>query len=484
MRGGILWSNASFLAARGVSLIALLVLARLLTTSEFGVVAAVTVYVALFELTSDLGMKSTVVYEQDTGTTERVQNAYTLNLLVAAGLTAAGVLCAPLVADFFGIGEHADLFRLMALNPLLRGLGNIHDGILQRDMLFRRRAVPEFAAAAARALVSVPLAVAGAGAASLVWGYLAGTLVWVVVLWLLVPLRPTFALDRKIVRSMVAYGSGATALSLLAAVVLRVDQVAIGRVLGERALGLYAVAFRLPELLIESVTLNVSRVAFPGLARQRVADEQGLSAATRRIVYYQALYAMPVGAAMCVLGPAIVVTLFGAKWADAGGVASAIAVTSVLSAVVFPLGDVFKALARQRVLVALNLVRLPVYVAVIVAVADSGITAVAWARAGAELAHGILVALFASRVMSTRVLGVLSGALPGVVAGVGVAAGAGAVRLAWHGPAAGVLIAGSLVGLVCGVLALRLLAPGAYAELAGQLRRARGALSARRTGTA
>jgi PST family polysaccharide transporter len=429
-------------------------------------------------------MKATVVYEQDSGVTQRVQNAYTLNLLVAAVLSAAGVLCAPLVADFFGIGEHADLFRLMALNPLLRGLGNIQDGILQRDMQFRRRAIPEFAAAASRALVSIPLAVLGAGAASLVWGYLAGTLVWVAVLWILVPFRPTFALDRKIVRSMVAYGGGATALDLISAVVLRIDQIAIGRVLGERALGLYAVAFRLPELLIESVTLNVSRVAFPGLARKRVADEQGLPAATRRIVYYQALYAVPVAAAMSVLGPAIVVTLFGSKWAGAGGVASAIAVTSAMSALGFPLGDVFKALGRQRVLVALNLVRLPVYVAVIVAVAGSGIVAVAWARAGAELLHGVLVALLASRVMRTPVRGVLSGALPGLAAGLGVAAGAGAVRLAWDGPAPAVMVVGSLAGLVGGAATLRLLAPAAYAELGRQLRLVRGFVASRRAGAA
>lgn len=94
MRGGVLWSNASFIATRAVSMISLLILARLLTPSEFGVVAAVTVYVSLIELTSDLGMKATVVYEQDTGITRRVQNAYTVNLLVAGGLAGLGVLLA------------------------------------------------------------------------------------------------------------------------------------------------------------------------------------------------------------------------------------------------------------------------------------------------------------------------------------------------------------------------------------------------------
>jgi O-antigen/teichoic acid export membrane protein len=480
MRGGVLWSNASFIATRAVSMISLLILARLLTPSEFGVVAAVTVYVSLIELTSDLGMKATVVYEQDTGITRRVQNAYTVNLLFAGGLAALGVLFAPLVADFFQVSGDVELFRLMALNPLLRGLGNIQDGILQRDMQFKRRAIPEFAAAAGRAAVSIPLAASGVGAASLVVGYLAGTVVWTTVQWILVPLRPTFAFDRKIVRSMVSYGGDATALALVSAVVLRVDQLTIGRVLGERALGLYSVAFRLPELLIESVTWNISRVAFPGLARKRVADEQGLPAATRRILYYQALYTLPLAAGMCVLGPSIIVTLFGDQWTAAGGVASAIAVSSALSAIGFPLGDVFKALGRQRVLVILHLLQLPVYVGVIVAVADAGIVAVGWARAGAELFYGTLVALFASRIMGTPVLRVLSGALPGMAGALGVVLGAGAVRLAWDGPPAGVLVAGTVAGLIGAIVTLRVLAPAAFAELRQQLRVVRGVLRRRR----
>ena len=484
MRGGIIWSNASFVATRAVSLVALLLLARLLTPSEFGTVAAITIYVSLIELTSDLGMKATVVYEQDSGVTERVQNAYTVNLLVAAALSAVGVLFSPLVADFFRAGEDVDLFRLMALNPLLRGLGNIQDGILQRDMAFKRRAIPEFAAAASRAIVSIPLAALGVGAGSLVFGYLAGTLVWTAVLWILVPFRPTFALSARIVRSMLAYGGGSTVLSLVSALVLRVDQLTIGRVLGERALGLYSVAFRLPELLIESVTWNISRVAFPGLARKRVTDEQGLAAATRRILYFQSLYAVPLGCGMAVLGPALVLTLFGSQWAEAGGVASAIAVTCAISALSFPLGDVFKALGRQRVLVGLHLVQLPLYVGVIVAVADSGIVAVAWARAGAELFYGILVALFASRVMGTSVLGILSGALPALASGLGVVVGAGAVRLAWDGPPFGLLVVGGLAGLITGIIALRLLAPAAYAELVGQLRLLRSIMAGRRSETA
>jgi PST family polysaccharide transporter len=379
------------------------------------------------------------------------------------------VLLAPVVADFFRVGDDAWLFRLAALNPLLRGLGNIHDSLLLRSMRFRARTLPELTLAAVRGVVSVTLAFAGLGAEALVIGLLAGTASWTVVHWIRTPFKPTFALDLDVVRSMASYGSGATMLNVISAVALRVDQAAIGRVLGERALGLYTIAFRIPELLIESVSWNMSRVAFPGLSRQRMADEEGVLAATRRIVHFQSLYAVPVAAGLAVLGPPLIVTLFGAQWAAAGGVASAVAVTSGLSAVGFPLGDTFKALGRQRVLVALNLLQLPIYVGVVVAVASEGILAVAWARTGAEFFHLILVAFAASRVLkaSTAAFGRAAG--PGLAAGAGMLLGAGAVRLAWPDLWLLPLLAGGAAGLLGATASLRLLAPAAFREIADQL---------------
>src|SRR3954470_10013361 len=103
VRGGIVWSTVTFVAAKSVTFVSMLVLARLLVPSEFGVVAAVATYLAFVELGSDLGMKATVVYEQESGFTERIQTAFTLNFGLVTVFTGVGVLLAPQVAAFFHI---------------------------------------------------------------------------------------------------------------------------------------------------------------------------------------------------------------------------------------------------------------------------------------------------------------------------------------------------------------------------------------------
>jgi PST family polysaccharide transporter len=402
--------------------------------------------------------------------TERVQSAFTLNLIIAVGLTVLGVLCAPLVAQFFNVGDEADLFRVGALCLLFVGLGNIHDALLVREMDFKRRMAPQIAQAAVRAGVSIGLAIAGFGAWSLVLGMLFGSAAWTAVQWILSPLRPTLDLDFGIVRGMASYGSAAAVLEVLALVSYRADAAIVGRVLGERALGLYTIAFRVPELAIETVAWNTSEVAFPALARKRAIDRGDLARSTMRLLRFQALYALPVAAGLAMVATPLVVVLFSSKWSSAGGVTAAIAVKAGITAIVFPLGDVFKALGRQRVLVVLSAIQLPIMVATIVAVAPAGIVTVAWARAGFTAVLGAIQIGFVLRALGSDV-GTLMGALrPALVTAAGVVAGAGAVALAFDGSDLAELLLGAAAGGAIGLLAARLFAFDALRELVKQLR--------------
>lgn len=472
-RQGLLWSAASLLGNKAVNFVSVMVLARLLAPSEFGLVAAVVVFLSLIELGSDLGMKATVVYEQEEGVSARVQSAFTVNLIIAVGLTAIAVLCAPLVAEFFRAGEEADLFRLGALSLLFIGLGNIHDALLLREMNFKRRTIPQIVRAGVRAVISIGLALAGFGAEALVIGLLVGSAAWTLAQWILSPLRPTFELDLGVVRGMAAYGGAASMLEVLAVVSNRADAAIVGRVLGERALGLYTIAFRVPELAIETVAWNTSQVAFPALSRKRAIDRGDLARSTLRLLRFQALYALPVAAGLAMVATPLIVVLFSSKWGAAGGVAAAIAVRAGIVAVVFPLGDVFKALGRQRVLLALGAIQLPIMIATIVAVAPAGIVAVAWARAGFTAVLGAIQIGFVLRALDSDARALLGALRPALVTAAGVALGAGAVALAFDGSDIAELLLGTAAGTAVGLLAARLFAFDALRELAEQLRKLR-----------
>lgn len=470
VRRGLVWSVAAFGVGKALSFVSIIVLARLLTPKDFGLVAAVTVYIALVELGSDFGMKPAVVYEQEDGVSERVQTAFTMNLVSAAALTAVGVLAAPLVAGFFGAGDHAGLFRLGALNLLLTGVGNIQDGLLLRDMSFRERIRPQVVRDLIRVAVSVALAFAGLGAWALVIGFLAGTLAWTAMQWALTPLRPRLTFDPAAARSMLAYGAPAALLALFSTIAVRADVVAIGHLIDPRALGVYTIAYRLPEVVLASVAYTLGVVAFPALSRQRAEDPAGLEVATLQLVRYQALYAVPVAASMAVLSVPIVEVIFGTKWRDAAVVLVPVVGAAAVVTVTYPLGDLLKAVGKQGILAALNLLQIPIVVIACLIAAPSGLLAVAW---GMFAANVLFTAALSWAVM--RELGFGPGRLlalcaPAVAAGTGVVAGAGAMRLAWDALTVPALAAALAAGALGAASALRLCAPGTYRDVARQAR--------------
>lgn len=465
VKTGIAWSIFTFAVTKGLALVSLLVLTRLLAPSQFGVVAAVTAVLSLIELTTDLGMGQAIIYEQEEGIGERVEVAFTINIALTVALTLAALLAAPLIASFFHASDHVGLFRLAALDIFFTGLGGVHDGLLLRDLRWSSRIVTQVVGAIVRAGVGVLLAVLGFGAASLVWGMLAGTAAWTASLWWYTGFTPTLRFNRAIAASIIPYGVGASLLQGLAQITTQADVAVVGRVLGQRALGLYAVAFRLPSLLLENIANQVSLVAFPALSRKRVMDSAGVSAATGRLVRYQSLYALPLAVGLAAQARPIVEVVFSAKWRDASGVFAAVSVMSGISASGFALGDAFKALGRQRVMVGLTLIQLPVLVATIVLLAPFGITAVAWGRAANVVFWVALMTVAAARVLRIPVTVTLAAMWPGAAASGGVGLAAGAVRL-WSGlPAVPEMILAGALGTLGGLAALALLAPGMFREL-------------------
>src|SRR4051794_7922227 len=185
---GVLWQAVSFGLGRSLSLVTTIVLARLLTPAEFGLVGLALVFVTFAEYLTDLGVAQALVYfDRD----ERLQDA-ALTVCTAAGavLAAAGLLAAPWIADFFDAADVAPLVRLLSVALLLSALRQVPVALLRRELAFRRLFATELARTLVQGTVSIVLAATGAGAWAIVWGYVAGAAACCVTAWALAGYRP------------------------------------------------------------------------------------------------------------------------------------------------------------------------------------------------------------------------------------------------------------------------------------------------------
>ena len=242
------------------------VLARLLTPSDFGVVAAgMVVMVVAWQLT-DLGTAA-VVIQRDVVDDTLLSSLFYVNLLLGAGISAAMVAVAGPLAGALGQPQAAAAIQALAAVSFLGAVGNMHYALLRRTMQFGRLATINIANAVVNGVVGILLAVAGAGIWALVVGTVAGVVVSTVTAWWYEAWRPsaTFSLGRlrEVARLSIGYFWSNT----LAIVFAQLDKVIISRVLGGAALGTYTVAQRTVTSPVNAVSSAVSTVSFSAFAR-------------------------------------------------------------------------------------------------------------------------------------------------------------------------------------------------------------------------
>jgi len=450
------WQGFAFGLNRLLVFVTTLVLARLLISKDFGVVAAGMTVVLFFEIALDLGVGAAVVYEQDKGITSHIQTAFTLNLTAAASLTVVGVLVVPWLADFFHLPGHEWLFRALFLYLLIRGAGQVQDSVLRRDLRFGRRMWLDVTRGVIRAVVSIVLAGAGAGAWAMVVGLLTSELAATVLAWVLVPFRPTFRIEGGASRVLLRFGLVVLALKVVDAINLDADYLIVGNRLGAGALGYYTIGYRLPELLLLNVFWIVSSVAFPAYSKVRVSGSHSFSRAMLHTLQVLSLYAFPVGVGLALTARDLVVVLFGTRWLPAVGPMQMVALAAAFGSVGYASGDIYAARGRPGTLLKINA---PVAVAMVTAMyvlAPRGITAVAAVHLAGSVGYALVRLHLANQLVGTTMRQTLIALRPALSAAAGLAGFALPLRLTLStGPASlALLIAagtgGALLGLLIG----------------------------------
>lgn len=467
------WSLLSVATNRLVAFVATLLLARLLGPTEFGVAAAALVLVAFLDVVLDFGVSAAVIYEQEQGHSERLHTAFTVNQLAAALLTLVALLTSPFLATFLQVPGRAEVFQTLSLVLLLRSAGQIHDALLKRELNFRRRMAADVARAAMRAAVSIGLALSGYGVWSIVWGYLAAELTGTVFLWLLVPFRPRLRLQRDVARQLLGFGGAFSLLRLVNAVWANADLLVVGSILGPALLGIYSIAYRVPTLVVANVLFIFSTVAFPVYTRARDAGPDVLRSAMTRALRLTTLFGFTTGTGLAIVSRDAVAVAFGAEWAAAAAPMAVLAVALGISAVGFASGDIFPAIGRPGLLLALNVPSTVLLILAAVLGARWGVLGVAVAQLVVLTVYSAARLLVARHLVGGRLVDQLVAMWPGVAAALGVCALALPIRFSLApGPMAlGLTVAAGALGAF---LALALTAREALHEVLALGNRLRG----------
>ena len=416
---GTSWTYIAFYSGKLMVFFSMIVLARLLTRDDFGVVGYALAILGFLDVVKDLGIGSAVIYYKDR---QVADTAFWLNLGTGVSLFVLVWALAPLISIYFNDPRAAQVTRVLALSFPLNALGSTHEALLIKDLQFGKKFLPDIARAITKGVIAISLAFMGFGPWSLIYSQLAGVSISVIVLWRLVRWRPSTAFDAEGARSLLTFGLPIVGMNLISAFALNVDYLLVGRYLGSEALGVYALAFRIPELTILQFCVIVAQVVFPVFNKMR-DDIGALKVGFLETARYVALITVPVGLGMALLAEPFVLAFFGEKWIDAAPVMRAIAIYSLLISLGFNAGDVYKAQGRPGMLTRISILHVVLLVPALlwaVRVSASVIT-VGWVQASIAFILSAVYLLVALKMINISVSQLFNSLKPPVLPGIGLA---------------------------------------------------------------
>ena len=326
-RRALAWSFAERYAAFVIGLASTLLLSRLLTPAQVGVFSLSASLLGVLAILRDFGVSEYLIQEREI-TPERQRAAAGVALVVAWLLAAVVFTGRHTVAAYFGEPAVATVMAVMALSFVLLPITSPAFALMNRELAFRQIALLQASCSVTAALVSVSLALAGAGTLSLAWGPVAGVALQTVVLAWMRPadvfVRPGFAMARPVLRFGWMYMSS----RLTETAAKNVCDPVIAKRFDFEAVGLYSRASGMVEMFHANVADAVVRVSTPAFAAEHRAGRPVGEAFARATGLFVSI-SWPFFGFVALMAPEIVRLMFGPQWVAAAPIASVLAMAAL-----------------------------------------------------------------------------------------------------------------------------------------------------------
>ena len=394
------WSYAAHAIGRGSVLVGLAVVARLLSPQEFGVFGMAMVAVNLLEVVKDFGLRPAVIYllgSEEPGPV--LDTAFYLSVGTGAALTALVFALAGPAGGFFGDAAVTGLMQVISLYFVIAGVHAIPDAILRHRLDFRRRFWVEVSSPVGRFGLAAVLAAAGFGAWSLAIGQVAGIVAAALLAVGLAGWRPRLRFRVESARQLARFAGQLSLIDVLAALIYNLDYLMVGYFLGSTALGLYSLAYKLPEAALIGTAYVFSTVLLPTYVRLS-GDLAQLRAGFLRAFHYIGLALAPVAAGIAVLAPVLVPLLFGDEWRDAVPVVQLLAISAFVQGMLFTVGSALVAAGRPRAVIVAQLASAATVIPGLYIAAQFSIVAVATVHIVGAVVFGVVKLALASRALA------------------------------------------------------------------------------------
>ncbi len=342
---GMYWTAGARFAGQGVTWVITIVVIRLLTPEDYGLLAMATVFTSVCALLAEAGLGAALVQAKEITDNDK-RYVFGAAIVVHSLLFLSLVFTAPLIAQFFAEERLISVVRVQSLQLLVAVFAIVPMASHTRELNFKYQSLIGVVSAICGSLTTLLLALLGYGVWALVVGNL-GTMAFITigmnwaspfVAW------PRFSFRHS--KRLLAFGGQLTAARVLSLLYAKADVLVAGRLLGKEALGLYSIAMHIAMLPIGKLSSILNQIAFPAFARAQ-NDPSAVKRYLLKALRIQCLLAFPSLWGLSSVAPEIVDLLLGAQWQRAVWPLQVLALVMPLNAISYTLNAAFQGLGHS-----------------------------------------------------------------------------------------------------------------------------------------
>ncbi len=309
---GVLWTGLAKMSMQLVLFVVTVILARLLSPDDFGVVGMAAIVTVAITMVNDRGLGVAIIQKKDV-TLQHLSSLFWGGLVFGIFLFVLLAGASIPFAYFFKKPIVRAIFTVQAFGFIIGAFGIVQKSLLAKEMAFKKLSIIEVASVVVSGAVSILMAIWGMGVWSLVFGIIVRDLMGAVILWFVTPWKPAFHFSWQEFKIYLGFSSQVLANNVSIYAIANADVTVIGRILGAELLGFYSLALNLVKLPVTRLSAIVAKVVFPAFSSIQ-DDLKKIKSAYLRSMTFISLLTFPVLAGLGIFAKEFIYVFLGEKW--------------------------------------------------------------------------------------------------------------------------------------------------------------------------
>lgn len=309
---GLFWKFGERITAQAVSLIVSIILARLLSPDDYGVVALIMIFITFANVFVVNGFGSALIQKKDADELD-FSSVFYVNIFISLIIYLLIFVASPFIAGFYNMPILNVALRILGLRIIIAAVNSVQQAYVARNMMFKRFFWSTLFGTVVSGVVGIWMAYKGFGLWSLVFQYLTNTFVDTIVLWFTVKWRPLLKCSFERAKGLISYGWKLLVSALIDTGYMQLRNLIIGKLYTAEDLAFYNQGDKYPSVLCTNINTAISSVLFPAMS-QFQNDPIKVKNMTRKSIQVSSYVMWPLTLGLATVAKPLVSLLLTDKW--------------------------------------------------------------------------------------------------------------------------------------------------------------------------